>query len=202
MQRKRRPLRFMGRMAFVKPLNLILRRNRQQKLTDVFESKESEIQKISGNNRTLHIRNDEVLSNIRDDIPVTLLMKFSRPLPIDRIRDEYRGVLERRMQKLNGDPDDPQLLSLIKTLAKRDIPSSTWISGDNYSKGTEMAFTRYPGGKLVGTINGQQVVNFSNNEKLCDAFFDVYLGSHPISSKCRQQVGDFLKNSIQNDCTF
>ena len=123
------------------------------------------------------------------------------------VRSEYEMVLQRRIEKLGGDKADPGIVKLLNSLSGIDIETvqmaecagtdnlisknshldsqhqssslTPWIdvNTNSFLRGTEMAFSRQPGGTLVGDINQQRIVRIENNEKLCDAFFDVYLGT-------------------------
>ena len=185
------------------------------------------------------LKTEEVLDYVNDDsVPLTVVYKFSRDLPVERVRDEYRMVLERRMEKLGGDKSDPGILKLLNALSGLDSDSdlnsdrqisyekrerccddnnnsinivgditsgkskyqstAPWIdkNTNSFKRGTEMAFSRQQGGRLVGDINKSRIVCIENNEKLCDAFFDVYLGDHPLSGRAKRQVGEYVRQAI------
>ena len=80
---------------------------------------------------------EEVLRHVNhDNVPLSVMYRFSRELPVDRVRKEYDAVLRRRMDKLGGDPADPDIDRLLAALS---IKSVSWINEkDNYCKGTEV----------------------------------------------------------------
>ena len=145
---------------------------------------------------------EDVLCHVNNDAtPMTVVYKFARDLPVERVVEEYDGVLRRRMGRLGATRTDnlaiDLLLGAVSDVGGECDRGTSWINetGD-FRKGTEMAFSRKEGGQFTVEVNRKRVISIKS-AKLCDAFFDVYLGrAQPLSAKARRQVGEFIREKV------
>lgn len=132
-----------------------------------------------------------------DSVPMSLMIRASRDLPIKSLSEEYERVLRRRLEKVGGNADeDPALQQVVDWLGERYIPISA-RSGANVRKGTTIAFEKGAGGCLTARV-GQQVLGQVHSDKVCQALFDLYLGDQPVSRKAKVSASENLSRMLSD----
>lgn len=91
---------------------------------------------------------------------------------------------------------EPRLRALAKTAkadeveaAKQALTTFKGYFGAELTEGTELVFAWQPGGRLVTQVGGK-VLGEVRSRHLCQALFDVYLGTDPISADAKQAFAD------------
>lgn len=117
-----------------------------------------------------------------------------RDLPLGTVREQFKGVLSRRVDKMGGKPEDQAAVEafLNAVLVPEKLPASA-VSDSSASlrRDAQLTFSRVAGGRLAATADGK-LVGFADNVLLQRALFDTYLGSEPVCGKAKSAVDAFL----------
>jgi len=136
----------------------------------------------------------KVTQGIRDsaDVEMSLMVRASRNLPIMLLTNEYKRILERRLQVVGGNKGDPALRAMLEKFSEQALPEDI-KKGGSVKKGTVIAFARDSKGGVRAWANGHDLVEVQS-EKLAQAVFDIYLGDTVVCKNARRQAGDnFIK---------
>lgn len=118
---------------------------------------------------------------------MSIVLRASRSLPLHLLSQEFERILQRRLQRVGGNPEDPALASFLDCFSEDRVPS-TAKEGTSVKKGSTITFIR-KGGELVTATDGI-VLGQLQSTKLGDALFDLYLGEEPVSKKAREIAGE------------
>jgi len=126
---------------------------------------------------------------------MSLVMVTARRLPLETVGREVGGLLQRRLRKVGGSPEDPALAEMLAGFTRPDaLPPECLAGGGLLRKRSTVTFARR-GGRLrtsVARAGGAPDVTVSEarSPDVCAAFFDTYLGSDPVHAGARRQTAD------------
>ena len=126
---------------------------------------------------------------------MSLVMVTARRLPLETVGREVGSLLQRRLRKVGGSPEDPALAEMVTGFARQDaLPSECLAGGGQLQKKSRVPFARR-GGRLrtsVARAGGASDVTVSEarSPDVCAAFFDTYLGSDPVHAGARRQAAE------------
>lgn len=126
------------------------------------------------------------------EIEMSLMVRASRNLPIILLTNEYKRILERRLQVVGGSKEDPALRTMLERFSEEALPEDI-KKGGSVKKGTVIAFARDGKGSVRAWANQHDLVEV-HSEKLAQAVFDIYLGETVVCKIARAQAGkNFIK---------
>lgn len=133
----------------------------------------------------------DIANEIGQHVPMSIMVRASRNIPVDKLNQEYEKILERRICKVGGTPQDPALREMLSWLTEGALPRHA-LDGGAVRAGAALTFERLPGGELRARVGGKEIGRV-RSDKLCSALFDLYLGEQPVSSKAKDAAGDTLR---------
>lgn len=120
-----------------------------------------------------------------DDVPMSLVVRIARNIPVPLMRAEYHRILSRRIRQVGGDPDDAALATVVSHFRSDALPPSARVGIGSVRKGTLIEFRRGPGGSLAASADGVPVVTVTSPH-LAAAVFDIYVGDEPACPAARE----------------
>eukprot|EP01023_Acetabularia_acetabulum_P047784 TRINITY_DN503_c0_g1_i2.p2 TRINITY_DN503_c0_g1~~TRINITY_DN503_c0_g1_i2.p2 ORF type:complete len:330 (+),score=31.13 TRINITY_DN503_c0_g1_i2:94-1083(+) len=145
--------------------------------------------------------NTKSLITQNPSVPMTLMLRAQRPLPVSLLQKELGDILSRRLEKFSihcGDRKTSGLQGFLRLLEIDNIPGRC-LKGDSLTKGSMVAFQREDNGKLTLRC-GDQTMGSMLGYDVSTALFDLYLGEKPVSEKARVDLAhsaECMKNDIQ-----
>lgn len=123
---------------------------------------------------------------------MSLVMVTARRLPLETVGREVGSLLQRRLRKVGGSPQDPALGEMLEGFAREDtLPPECLAGGGLLQKKSCVTFTRRGGNlstSIAGADGGAVTVSVARSPDVCAAFFDTYLGSDPVHAGARRQA--------------
>ncbi|KXZ47538.1 hypothetical protein GPECTOR_34g697 [Gonium pectorale] len=132
-------------------------------------------------------------------VDMSLTIRACRNLPLPMLSEEFCRILQRRIVKAGGRPDDPALNELLSYFSRERLPHHVITAAplgsgqeaDAVRKGAAITFSRRSGGELV-TEAGGRVLGRVVAPALAEALFDLYLGDQPVSKRAKAAAADAL----------
>ena len=110
--------------------------------------------------------------------PMSLRLVMTRDVSGERMTEAFDGALRPRVQQVAARmPGGEAALERFRG----------YFSLDELTNGAELVFTCTPDGTLSSRVAGE-TRDPIQNQALCWALFDVYLGEHPISGDGKKSV--------------
>eukprot|EP01024_Parvocaulis_polyphysoides_P016744 TRINITY_DN17438_c0_g1_i2.p1 TRINITY_DN17438_c0_g1~~TRINITY_DN17438_c0_g1_i2.p1 ORF type:complete len:274 (+),score=17.06 TRINITY_DN17438_c0_g1_i2:519-1340(+) len=132
-------------------------------------------------------------------VPMTLMLRAQRPLPVSILQKELGEVLSRRIVQVSRSEGDSGLNRFLKMLQIDNIPIHC-LNGQNLTKGTTVAFQRDVDGKLTLRC-GSRSLGQLQGVPVTAALFDLYLGDQPVCKKARYNIGQSVE-LMKNDTNY
>jgi len=129
------------------------------------------------------------------DFGMSLLVRTNHSLPIGLMAREYERILRRRIVRVGGDENDPELKNMITCFDEANLPSGIKSGPGKVRKGTVLTFHRTDGGGLSARVEGELLGEVPSRD-VSAALFDLYLGDNPVSSRAKQAAGRHLLSLI------
>lgn len=116
---------------------------------------------------------------LREDIDMTVRLVINcNGMKVNAVKDVFEKSLRARLEKANPNTDYHCLESFGSYFTK-DIPLPL---------GTVINFRRTAAGQLITEIGGNQI-GAVHSKDLCRAFFDMYIGTSPVSEQTKEEIG-------------
>ncbi|KAH9653081.1 Fatty-acid-binding protein 2 [Citrus sinensis] len=116
---------------------------------------------------------------LREDIDMTVRLVINcNGMKVNAVKDVFEKSLRARLEKANPNTDYHCLESFGSYFSK-DIPLPL---------GTVINFRRTAAGQLITEIGGNQI-GAVHSKDLCRAFFDMYIGTSPVSEQTKEEIG-------------
>ncbi|XP_052289668.1 fatty-acid-binding protein 2 isoform X2 [Citrus sinensis] len=124
---------------------------------------------------------------LREDIDMTVRLVINcNGMKVNAVKDVFEKSLRARLEKANPNTDYHCLESFGSYFSK-DIPLPL---------GTVINFRRTAAGQLITEIGGNQI-GAVHSKDLCRAFFDMYIGTSPVSEQTKEEIGKNVASMIK-----
>ncbi|XP_024033856.1 fatty-acid-binding protein 2 isoform X2 [Citrus clementina] len=124
---------------------------------------------------------------LREDIDMTVRLVINcNGMKVNAVKDVFEKSLRARLEKANPNTDYHCLESFGSYFSK-DIPLPL---------GTVINFRRTAAGQLITEIGGNQI-GAVHSKDLCRAFFDMYIGTAPVSEQTKEEIGKNVASMIK-----
>lgn len=125
---------------------------------------------------------------LREDIDMTVRLVINcNGMKVNAVKDVFEKSLRARLEKANPNTDYHCLDSFGSYFTK-DIPLPL---------GTVINFRRTSAGQLITEIGGNQI-GAVHSKDLCRAFFDMYIGTSPVSEQTKEEIGKNVASMIMS----